>query len=184
MRISVKAVLDLVSVVGAVTLFGAWAYQQTLLNEANGRLQAINSAELRFETYQSNNALFNALVATAPANAQSEKIQSEKIQSEIRRFQVINYSMALDHLETPLTAEEQARLPAAPRPYDGDWNVATALPQMQKRIEAVQATLRDRKQAVTASTATANRVFLVWYAAGSLLILAVSVCRIFLPQQK
>jgi hypothetical protein len=174
MRISGKAVLDLVSIVGAITLFGAWAYQQTLLNAANGRLQAITSAELRFETYQSHNALFNALFATAPANAQSE----------IRRFQVVNYAMALDHLEKPLTSEEQARLPAAPRPYDGDWNVATALPQMQKRIEAVQTTLHDRKQEVAASTAAANRVFLIWYAAGSLLILAVSVCRIFLPAQK
>ena len=174
MRVSGKAILDLVSIVGAVTLFGAWAYQQTLLNEANGRLQAITSAELRFETYQSHNALFNALFATASSNAQSE----------IRRFQVVNYAMALGHLEKPLTPEEQARLPAAPRPYDGDWNVATALPQMQKRIEAVQTTLHDRKQEVAASSAMANRVFLIWYAAGSLLILAVGVCRIFLPAQK
>jgi hypothetical protein len=174
MRISGKAVLDLVSIVGAVTLFGAWAYQKTLLNEANGRLRGIDSAELRFETYQSHNALFNALFAAAPTNAQSE----------IRRFQVLNYTMALDHLEKPLTPEEQARLPAAPRPFDGDWNVATAVPQMQKRIEAVQATLHDRKQEVAQNSATANRVFLIWYAAGSLLILTVSVCRIFPPPQK
>jgi hypothetical protein len=174
MRINGKAVLDLISIIGAVTLFGAWAYQQTLLNEANGRLQAINSAELRFETYQSHNALYNALFATAPTN----------VQSEIRRFQVINYSMALSHLEKPLSPEEQAHLPPAPRPFDGDWNVTTAVPQMQKRIEAVQTTLHNRKQEVAASSATANRVFLIWYAVGSLLILAVGVGRIFLPQQK
>jgi hypothetical protein len=134
----------------------------------------VSSAELRFETYQSHNALFNALVAMAPTNAQPE----------IRRFQVINYEMALAHLEKPLSAEEQAHLPPAVRPYDGDWKFSTAMPQMQKRIEAVQTTLQKRKTEVAESSATANRIFLIWYGLGSLLILAVSIGRIFLPQQK
>ena len=174
MRINSKALLDLVSIVGAVTLFGAWAFQQTLLNDANGRQQGVSSAELRFETYQSHNALFNALVAMAPANAQQD----------IRRFQVVNYEMALSHLETPLSPQERAGLPAAPQPYGGDWNFATAMPQMQKRIEAVQTTLQKRKQEVAESSATATRIFLVWYGLGSLLILAVSIGRIFLPAPK
>jgi hypothetical protein len=174
MRINSKALLDLVSIVGAVALFGAWAFQQTLLSDANGRLQGVSSAEQHFETYQSHNALFNALVAMAPANAQPD----------IRRFQVVNYEMALSHLETPLSPQEQAGLPPAPRPYDGNWNFATAMPQMQKRIEAVQTTLQKRKQEVAESSAAANRIFLVWYGLGSLLILAVSIGRIFLPAPK
>jgi len=41
-----------------------------------------------------------------------------------------------------------------------------------------------RKTEVANSSATANRIFLIWYGLGSLLILAVSIGRIFLPQQK
>ena len=164
MRITGKAVLDLVSIVGAVTLFGAWAYQQTLLNEANGRLRGIDRPS----------SVRDVSVAQRPVQRRVRG-GAGHAQSEIRRFQVLNYTMALDHLKKPLTPEEQARLPAAPRPFDGDWNVATAVPQMQKRIEAVQTTLHDRKQEVAQNSATANRVFLIWYAAGSLLILAVGI---------
>jgi hypothetical protein len=174
MRINNKAVLDLVSVVGAVTLFGAWTFQQTLLNSANERLQGISSAEVRFETYQSNNALFNAIAAEAVPNAQSE----------IRRFQTISYELGLEHLAKPLSPEEKAHLPAAPRPYDGDWNFEAAMTKTQRRIEAIQAALQSRRQEVAESSSIANRVFFVLYAAGSLLILAVNIGKIFLPPQK
>ena len=69
-------------------LFGAWAFQQTLLNRANEAMQNIDLAETRFETYQSNNTIFNALNAAAPPTASTE----------IRRFQTINYEYALTHL--------------------------------------------------------------------------------------
>src|SRR5215471_14426580 len=104
MRVSGKAILDLASIVGAVVLFGAWAFQQTLLNRANEAMQNIHTAETGFETYQSNNTIFNALNAASPSAS-----------SEIRRFQMINYDFALRHLEKPLTDEEQAKLPVAPR---------------------------------------------------------------------
>jgi hypothetical protein len=173
MRISSKAVLDLVSIVGAVTLFGAWTFQQTLLNSANERLQGISSAEVRFETYQSNNALFNAIAAAAP-NAQAE----------VRRFQTINYELGLEHLAKPLSPQEKAHLPAAPRPYDGDWNFEAAMTKTQQRIEAIQASLGSRRQEVAENSSIANRVFFVLYAAGSLLILMVNIGKIFLPPQK
>ena len=173
MRVSAKAVFDLVSIIGAVTLFGAWTFQQTLLNTANERLQAISSAEARFETYQSNNALFNAIAAAAP-----------NVQSEIRRFQTINYEQGLERLAKPLSPEEAARLPAAPRPYDGDWNFEAAMTMTQQRIEAIHASLRNRRQEVADSSSSANRVFFVLYAAGSLLILMVNIGKTFLPPQK
>src|SRR5260370_42608370 len=106
MRISGKAVLDLVSIVGTVTLFGAWTFQQTLLNRANEALQNIHSAETRFETYQSNNNVFNKLTAAAPPTASSE----------IRRFQIINYELALPHLKKRLSPNVQTRLPTLPTP--------------------------------------------------------------------
>jgi hypothetical protein len=170
MRINGKAILDLVSIVGALTLFGAWAFQQTLLNKANGALQSIHSAETSFETYQSNNTIFNALKVAAPPSASSE----------IERFQIINYEFALKHLENPLSPEEQARLPAAARPFDGDWNAEAAMSQTQRRIEAIQTALSHRTQEIAENSSWANQVFLALYAAGSLLILAVNFCKILL----
>ena len=174
MRVNGKAVLDLASIVGAVILFGAWAFQQTLLNRANEAMQSIHLAETGFETYQSNNTIFNALNAAAPPAASSE----------IRRFQAINYEYALTHLEKPLSAEEQAQLPAAPRPLDGDWNAPEAMSKLQQRIEAVQGALSRRKQEIAENSAWANKMFLILYAAGSLLILTVNIGKILLPSRE
>ncbi len=170
MRINPKAILDLASVVGAVTLFGAWAFQQTLLNRANGALQNIHAAETGFETYQSNNTIFNALKVAAPPSASSE----------VERFQIINYEFALSHLEKPLSPEEQASLPAAARPFDGDWNAPAAMSQTQQRIEAIQAILSHRIQEITENSSWANQIFLALYAAGSLVVLTVNLSKTFL----
>jgi hypothetical protein len=170
MRISATAILDLASIVGAVTLFGAWTFQQTLLNRANGALQNIHAAETGFETYQFNNTVFNALKVAAPPSASSE----------IERFQIINYEFALKHLEKPLSAKEQASLPAAARPLDGDWNAEAAMSQTQRRIEAIQAALSHRTQEITENSSWANQIFLALYAAGSLVILTVNFCKMFL----
>jgi hypothetical protein len=174
MHVNGRAVLDFVSIVGAVILFGAWAFQQTSLNQANEATQNLHSAETSFETYQSNNTIFNALNAAAPPAASSE----------IRRFQIINYEYALTRLEKPLSAEEQAQLPAAPRPLDGDWNALEAMNNVQKRIEAIQAALSRRKQEIAENSASTNRTFLILYAAGSLLILAVNIGKILLPSSE
>ena len=56
------AFLKVVPVVGSIILFLAWVFQQTLLGDANSTLQKINSAQSVFQTYQSNNALFNAIL--------------------------------------------------------------------------------------------------------------------------
>jgi hypothetical protein len=171
MQIRWKGVLDLGSISGAIILFGSWAFQQTLLNQANSALSAIHVAEAGFETYQSNNTLFNALNAAVPAAT-----------SEIRRFQVVNYELALRHLEIPLSSEETARLPSVARPFDGNWDADTAMQQTQSRIDAIWKTLGERKTAISAHTSLENRIFIFMYAAGSLLILLTNACKTFLPK--
>jgi len=172
MRIRRNAVLDLASTFGAVALFGAWAFQQTLVSQAAEALQTIHSAEAGFETYQSNNGLFNALDAAVPSAT-----------SEIRRFQTINYEFALRHLEMPLGPEERVQLPAA-RPFDGNWDADVAMRQTQERIEAIQSALGRRKQKITAQNVWVNRIFPAMYAAGSLLILSTSTCKMLLPSKE
>jgi hypothetical protein len=172
MHVRWKAILDIASTLGAITLFGAWVFQQTLVNKADAALQTIDSAEAKFETYQSNNALFNALCAVEPSAT-----------SEIRRFQTINYAFALGHLEEALSPEEQAQLPAAARPFDGDWNANKAISQTQARIDAIQPMLKRKKDDITARSLWVNETFLALYAVGSLFILATSICKTFLPKE-
>src|SRR5689334_21038673 len=157
-----KAVPDLISVLGAVVLFGAWVFQQTLLNEANGTLQSIRAAETAFETYQSNNALFNAIVSGSAAGNGLE----------IRRFQVINYEYGLRHLEDVLDPAQRSRIPAPLSPLDGDWTPEKGMQRINERIGAVQGAVREKKDEIAARSARVNAIFLAAYAVGSLLILA------------
>ena len=90
------------------------------------------------------------------------------------------YEFALQHLEKPLTSEEQVTLPAAARPFDGDWNAEEAMSWTQRRVEAVQAALSHRTQEITENSSWANQVFLALYAAGSLVILTVNFSKMFL----
>ena len=57
-------IIKIIPLFGSVILFLAWVFQQTLLGNANSELQRIYSAQSVFQTYQSNNALFNAILET------------------------------------------------------------------------------------------------------------------------
>jgi hypothetical protein len=163
-----KAVLDLISVFGAMVLFGAWVFQQTLLNEANSALQTIRAAESVFQTYQSNNALFSAIASTAPT-----------VVSEVRRFQIINYEYGLGHLEELLDPEQRTHIPIPSRPLDSDWDADTAGQRLNERIRAIQSGVKQRKDEILARSSRTNWTFLAMYGAGSLLILTANVYKLF-----
>src|SRR5262249_13770868 len=83
--------LGLIASSGAVLLLASWAFQQTLLDQANGEMQAIANAEGVYQTYQSNNALFNAGNEVLVGNAAAAQ--------QVRRVQVYNYELGLRPVE-------------------------------------------------------------------------------------
>lgn len=161
-RIS-TAFLKVIPVIGSITLFLAWVFQQTLLGDANSTLQRINSAQSVFQTYQSNNALFNAILATT--NTDSKSVSS------VRSMQMYNYDLGLRELEALLTAEERADLPEQPNPYSGSPDAETKMSILQTRIDMIQGKLEIKKASITEQKSTYNRIFLFLYVLGTVTIL-------------
>ena len=84
---NVLAVLgETLPALATVLLLGLWLYQQTEVEQRSRELQRLTSARAVYQTYQSNNAIFNAV------NEVVEDVKSEKI----RQFQIYNY----DYTET------------------------------------------------------------------------------------
>lgn len=165
---SAKAVfLKIIPVVGSIILFLAWTFQQTLLGNANSTLQRINSAQSVFQTYQSNNALFNAILETANSNAESI--------SKVRSSQIYNYDLGLRELEALLTEEEKADIPKQPNPFSGTPDTDTMMSILQTRINIIQGKLEAKKAAIAKLKSMYNNVFLSLYVIGTLTILIGSV---------
>jgi len=71
---------EILPVLGTVGLLGLWFYQQTQIEQRASELRKLESARSVYQTYQSNNAIFNAI---------NEVIKNDKTGSEqLRRFQV------------------------------------------------------------------------------------------------
>jgi hypothetical protein len=99
-----KTLTSSVTVLGSLILFLSWVFQQTLLEEANSTLQQIHTAETVYQTYQANNAMFNAILQTTDDEASID---------QIRRFQVYNYELGLREMELLLDNEAKRSIPRA-----------------------------------------------------------------------
>jgi len=155
--------LKVLPIVGSIILFLAWVFQQTLLGNANSTLQRINTAQSVFQTYQSNNALFNAILETT-------KGDSETV-SKVRSMQIYNYDLGLRELEALLTDEEKTDLPKQPNPFSGTPDTATMMSILQTRIDMIQGKLETKKEAIAEQKSTYNKIFLILYVIGTLTIL-------------
>jgi hypothetical protein len=160
-------ILKLLPVVGSIILFLAWVFQQTLLGDANGTLQRISAGESVFQTYQSNNALFNAILATS--NSDSDTI------SKVRSVQVYNYNLGLNALEQLLTEAEKAGIPEQPNPFSGNLDADSKMAILQERIDSIQAKLDQRKADIIALKSRYNKIFISLYVLGTLTVLTGSL---------
>lgn len=153
-----KAYYDLVSVFGGVVLFSSWVFQQTALDQTNAELKKIDAAEELYRTYQSNNAIFNAIIE-----------QNKNNEANIRRFQTYNYGLGLAKLsevagQTPLIG------------YD------IPLSDMQRHLETVQKLVAEKRKALTEKAGRLHLLFLVAYGFGSFLALLGSILKLNQPK--
>lgn len=162
-----EVIVKLVPIFGSLVLFFSWVFQQTWLGDANSRVQKLENAQSIFQTYQSNNALFNAIGETAKSSSKSFE--------EVRRFQIINYEQGLRELEGLLDNEEKTDIPKPPRTLDGGQNVNEMMSITQERIDKIQSKIVDKRNKIINSKSAINTIFLVLYTIGSVTVLIGSV---------
>jgi len=150
---------ELLPLVGTIGLLGLWFYQQTGVERRSSELRNLATANTVFQTYQSHNAVFNAIFQTAKNDMDASR--------EIRRAQNRNYEFGLKALENVLTSSERAGIPAAPQMFNSG-DIGPMLDRTQKRLELLQQRVAEKEKAVQHSVAMANSVYLWLYIGMSL----------------
>jgi len=107
---------EILPVLGMVGLLGLWSFQQVGIEERTSELRKLASARANYETYQSTNALFNAITETV--------VKNKTIVDRIRIFQLYNYELGLQKIEVSLPQSDRGEIPARVFAYDSTTPVA------------------------------------------------------------
>jgi len=94
---------ELLTVVAPIGVLGLWLYQQIEVEQNASELRRIASARSVYQTYQSNNALFNATNEILG--------QNERASERLRNYQIYNYELGLAALEQVLSPAEKEGIP-------------------------------------------------------------------------
>jgi hypothetical protein len=159
--------IKIMPVLGSIIIFLSWVFQQTFLDKADSTLQQISNARSVFQTYQSNNALFNALIQTVENNRESV--------DSIRRSQIYNYELGLEELEALLDDEAKATIPPPATPFSCTSDCETELRITQERTNKIQSELLQKRGEMNGRKTMLNIMFLLLYAVGSVSVLIGSV---------
>ena len=159
---------QILTAVGALLLFLAWAAQQFLYEKWKGRLAEISEAHRTYETYQSNNALFNALIEVTPREKHSK----------VRELQQRNYRLGLQRLRESLSGEQEKQLDSKieerTQHYRGQFPpevFGSDLAAIQAELEIIQIEHNHEKESIAVQKATAQRIFWALYAIGSVAVI-------------
>ena len=152
-RIATMALLaELLTVIGPIGVLGLWLYQQTELERNAGELRKIAAARAVYQTYQSNNGLFNGL---------HEILRHDREGAErTRNFQIYSYETGLAALEDALPQADRKGIPPRVDAYSGD-SFESKQPRLQSRLEALQGKLAEREQNVR-NIANAQQQWYFW----------------------
>lgn len=171
---SAKSLVKLVPVLGSIVLFLSWVFQQTMLEDANSTLEQIYNAQDVFQTYQSNNAVFNAIIATTTNEASIE---------QIRRSQIYNYELGLRDMELLLDKADRVDIPAPPNAFSGSPGPDEMIQTTQERLEKIQGKLAHKKTEITEHKSTLNKTFYVLYGIGSVTVLMGSLLNVLISPE-
>jgi hypothetical protein len=153
---------ELLTVVAPIGVLGLWLYQQTEVERNASELRGIASARSVYQTYQSNNALFNAINEILG--------QDEKASERLRSYQIYNYELGLAALEQVLSPAEKEGVPGATNAY-GSGTFQTKMKHVQTRLELLQTRLNEKEAAIgQAARAAQNTYFWIFVALSCLAI--------------
>jgi hypothetical protein len=161
---------EILPVAGTIALLGLWLFQQTAVEHRVVELQRLASARAVYQTYQSNNALFNAINEVRGTN--------EKTTEKIRLYQMYNYEQGLAASEEALPASYKAGIPPRVNPYSSVVDIKTQLHQVQERLEKLQGKLAEREKAIGNAANKAKRTSLWIYFGISLLTILGAICKV------
>lgn len=171
---SAKSLVKIIPVLGSIVLFLSWVFQQTMLEDANSTLESIYNARDVFQTYQSNNAVFNAIIATATDEASIERI---------RGLQISNYELGLREMELLLDQEDRVDIPAPPNTLGGAPVSDVTIQITQERLEKIQGRLANKRDGIIDRTSTLNRTFYALYGIGSVTVLIGSLLNVIISPE-
>jgi hypothetical protein len=144
-------------------------FQQTCIDDANSTLQKIYNAETVFQTYQSNNAMFNAII---------ELVDDEKSVERIRRVQIYNYELGLRDMEALIDDEAREDIPKPFNAFSGSPGVDVGIKIAQERLQSIQGKLASQKESIIQKKSALNKVFLFLYAVGSMAVVLGSILNV------
>jgi hypothetical protein len=159
---------EVLPALATVLLLGLWLYQQTELEQRSRELQKLATARAVYQTYQSNNAIFNAVNEVA-AGAKSERI---------RQFQIYNYELGLRAIEDALPNPDKGDIPPAPSAYDSSASFEAKMEQTQERLEKLQSRLTEREATISEAARRARATYLWLYVGLSLVAIAGTICKL------
>jgi len=157
---------EILTVIGPVGVLGLWLYQQTEIERNAGELRKIAAARSVYQTYQSNNALFNGL---------HEILRKDDEGAErLRNFQIYSYELGLAALENVLPEAARSGIPPRVDAYGGD-SFEQKYPLIQARLELLQTKIDEREEAVRAVSAAAQKRYFWIFVVLSVLSIAGAV---------
>jgi hypothetical protein len=147
---------EVLPVLGTIGLLGLWTFQQTGIEERASELRRLAAARSVYQTYQSNNAVFNAII-------ESVGKKNGPAVDQIRTFQIYNYELGLQAIEESLPPRAKTDLPAAGNAYDPFVDVETKMKLTQQRLEWLQRRLSQEESAISAKATGAKKLYLWLY---------------------
>jgi len=158
---------EILPALATVLLLGLWLYQQTEVEKRSRHLQKLAAARDMYLTYQSHNAVFNAI------NELADEAKSERV----RQFQVYNYELGLRALEDTLPESDRRDVPEAPDAYSPA-SFASKMERTQTRLEMLQDKLTARESSVAAAARRAKTTYVWLYVALSVVAIVGTVCKL------
>jgi hypothetical protein len=160
---------EVLPVLGTIGLLGLWLYQQTAIESRSDELRKLASARTVYQTYQSNNALFNVI---------NELIEIPSKAARLREFQLYNYELGLSAIQKVLPETDTSDIPPAPNAYGSAEDFEAKMKQTQTRLEILQDRLQKRQEHIQ-DVADAYKQTSLWcYIGLSVMTILGAVCKV------
>ncbi len=158
-------------IIGTIGLLGLWLYQQKEIEKKSSELQKLNSAWSVYETYQSNNAIFNAIIETVKKDTSAIL--------KIRALQICNYESGLTDLENLFPKSEKLDLPEGIKYSDNTMkSIDDAIETTQKRLTLLQGKFFNKEQNIKIALNKSQEKFFWAYICFSIISITGAVYKI------